>query len=79
MDGDELGSLMDAALAERTNLREGLREMHRVRFIAYLAFTAVIVLTGPVLQIDPLEFTLQGLWVIVFVRPNSIYLARHPM
>jgi adenylate cyclase len=65
-DRDELGSPMDAVLAERTNLRDGLREMHRVRFIAYVAFAAVMVLTGPVLQIDPLEFTIQGLSVCTF-------------
>ena len=65
-DIDEVGSLMDAAVAERTNLREGLREMHRVRFIAYVAFTAVILLTGPVLQIDPIEFTIQGISVCTF-------------
>jgi len=65
-DGEELGSLLDAALAERTNLREGLREMHRVRLIGYVAFTAVIVLTGPVLQIDPLEFTIRGVSVCMF-------------
>ncbi|MEE2665166.1 MAG: adenylate/guanylate cyclase domain-containing protein [Myxococcota bacterium] len=57
----ELGQLIDAAVAQRTNLREGLRAMHRVRFIAYIAFAAVIFVTGPVLQIDPIEFTIQGL------------------
>jgi len=65
-DSDGLDSLMDATLAERANLREGLREMHRVRFIAYIAFAGVMILTGPVLQIDPLEFTIQGISVCAF-------------
>ena len=59
----ELDELIDASVAQRTNLREGLRAMHRVRFIAYIAFAFVIFLTGPILQIDPVEFTLQGLGI----------------
>jgi len=55
--------LVDAKVAERSNLREGLRAMHRVRFVAYLAFSMVMFLTGPVLQLDPISFTLQGLGV----------------
>jgi len=56
-----LNRLIDSKVAERTNLREGLAAMHRVRLIAYVAFASVIFLTGPVLGIDPIEFTLQGI------------------
>ncbi|MFP8882250.1 MAG: adenylate/guanylate cyclase domain-containing protein [Myxococcota bacterium] len=52
---------MDSKVAQRTNLREGLRAMHRVRFIAYLAFVFVIFITGPVLKLDDAEFTIQGM------------------
>lgn len=62
-DSGRLGQLLDAEVAQRTNLREGLRAMHRVRFTGYIAFSAVIFLTGPVLQIDPIEFTLLGLGI----------------
>jgi len=57
----DLGRMIDANVAERTNLREGLRAMHQVRFAAYVAFALVAIATGPVLQIDPIEFTIQGL------------------
>ena len=53
-----LNRLIDSKVAERTNLREGLAAMHRVRLIAYVAFASVIFLTGPVLGIDPIEFTI---------------------
>ena len=57
----ELEGLIDATVAQRTNLHEGLRAMHRVRGVAYIAFAVVLFLTGPVLGYDPLSFTLQGL------------------
>jgi len=56
----QASDLIDATVAARTNLREGLGAMHRVRLSAYIAFTGVILLTGPVLGIDPIEFTLWG-------------------
>jgi adenylate cyclase len=59
----ELSQLLDSKVAQRTNLREGLRAMHRVRFIGYIAFAFVIFITGPVLQIDPIEFTIQGIGI----------------
>jgi adenylate cyclase len=55
------GRLIDSNLADRTNLREGLRAMHRVRFTGYVAFTCVILLTGPILGIDPIQFTIKGM------------------
>ncbi len=57
----ELVDLIDANLAHRTNIREGLRAMHRVRLAAYLGVACVVFLTGPVLGYDTIEFTLQGL------------------
>ena len=60
----ELSQLVDAKVAERTNLREGLRTMHRVRLTGYIAFASVIFLTGPVLKIDPIEFTIQGMGIL---------------
>ena len=56
----QTSDLIDATVAARTNLREGLAAMHRVRLSAYLAFAGVILLTGPVLGIDPIAFTLRG-------------------
>jgi adenylate cyclase len=56
----QAGDLIDGTVAARTNLREGLGAMHRVRLTAYLAFAGVILLTGPVLGIDPVAFTLRG-------------------
>ena len=41
----DLGRMIDANAAERTNLREGLRAMHQVRFAAYVAFALVAVAT----------------------------------
>ena len=60
----ELSQLVDAKVAARTNLREGLRTMHRVRLTGYIAFASVIFLTGPVLKIDPIEFTIQGMGIL---------------
>ncbi len=57
----ELTDLVDANVAERANIREGLRAMHRVRFVMYIGAACVVFLTGPVLGYDTLEFTLQGL------------------
>ncbi len=57
----ELVDLFDASLAHRTNIREGLRAMHRVRLAMYLGAACVVFLTGPVLGYDTIEFTLQGL------------------
>ncbi|MCS5636668.1 MAG: adenylate/guanylate cyclase domain-containing protein [Myxococcota bacterium] len=57
----QASALMDATVAARTNLREGLGAMHRVRLTGYLAFAGVMFVTGPVLGIDPIAFTLQGI------------------
>jgi len=60
-DAEGLMQAVGTQVAERANLREGLRAMHRVRLAAYLAFAGVVLLTGPILKIDPLIFTLQAL------------------
>ena len=62
-DARGLGGLIDVTVAQRTNLREGLRAMHRVRFVAYIVFSLVIFTTGPILGIDPITFTLQGMGI----------------
>ena len=62
-DARDLGRLTDVTVAQRTNLREGLRAMHRVRFVAYIVFSLVIITTGPILGIDPFAFTLQGMGI----------------
>ena len=56
----ELDSALDATVARRTNFREGLRAMHRVRLTGYVVFALVSVLSGPVLGIDSIEFTIRA-------------------
>ncbi|MED5262101.1 MAG: adenylate/guanylate cyclase domain-containing protein [Myxococcota bacterium] len=57
----ELDSALDATVARRANFREGLRAMHRVRLTGYVVFALVTVVSGPLLGIDSIEFTIQGL------------------